>query len=408
MKHTGPINHFLIFSITAFFPIYSLSMITGFPGHQLLAALIVLFAGKIYANSSKRILTLILILSFLSIKTLNTGFFELRIIGVSIVGWIVFISAARAAKNLSASKALTIARNILWIEFYIVSTITILQSAEILPIKIGALQFENSVVSAFSDELLGIKRPNGFFYHPYDLALFLTPFLYFLITERLKFGTLFAAIIAYTIYLKSLLLWVGLSAISTAKTKAIRKLLRSNSAIVAATILIAFATTTASAIYLSTEFSAGRTIVWRIYLNDYLNSGFQGFFFGVPKESLSINKILYSDDKILPHNQILAILVFGGFLSLLIFIKLFIEALNELNSERESHIKTLVLLCFVTLGLTGDLSLMFPSWIALCVASIVFNEKIKPKVPPAHSRQACTLDNLTRLARLNSTHKDTE
>ena len=325
----------------------------------------------LFCVSRKNIIIMLVIGSLLTIKYLFTGDFQFRFIGVALVGWLVLVGVISSVAMLSDTVFMRRVRVLLWVEFFIVGAVTTLQFFNVLPITIGNLTFSNSVVSGFSEDMLGFSRPNGYFYHPYDLAIFLSPFIYWFCVNKRNGGLLGSAVLVYFIYLKSLILWFALAMLSRLLP---RSVISKSWLVVGLTMLTAIFVTGLSIAYADKDFTAGRIYLWSLYIQDYLTGGVASVMFGLPRDEISVSRILNSDALFLPHNQVLFFALFGGGALVLLYSYLFNFTLKALDYVMHGHYtKIYLVVCFITLGVTGDLSIMFPFWVAACVATIIFS-----------------------------------
>lgn len=370
-NHKTTLNIILLALIALYFPIYSISLISGISAHRSLAAAIAAISVIKFCESKKNLTILLIVISLLALKYTITNAYQIRFITVAVIGWIVLYSTLLTLNEASA-KIIRITATALWLEFIIYSTITLLQYLGTLPISLGKLTYTNTIVAGFSDNALGTIRPNGYFYHPYDLAIFLSPFMYHAITKRNKSIILWSTLISYALYLKSFFIWV-IGAIA-AQIK-LKNIAQNNLLIVAGCTILATAITLLTISYADREFTAGRTLLWSMHLNDYANSTLAEKFFGLKQDTVSIYRTWEGEGTYPPHNSLLFILSFGGIAFLLAHTALFYKTLTLASKSSATELKLFIVVAFLSLGLSGDLTALFPFWISACIAAVLFKSR---------------------------------
>lgn len=110
--YSKSISLFILVLIALYFPIYSLSIVSGVSANKILALLIATLSVIVYCDKVINFLVVLAVLALLVIKYYLTEGYQIRFIGVSVVGWIILYAAIKSLRQLKFSQ-LNLIKNIM-------------------------------------------------------------------------------------------------------------------------------------------------------------------------------------------------------------------------------------------------------------------------------------------------------
>lgn len=242
-----------------------------------------------------------------------------------------------------------------------------LQYLNLIPVVFLNLKLENLASNYFLSGGSLYVRPNGYFYHPYELCLFLTGLLLYLYKTNRMFSMVFVyAPLSLIVFVKSWLM-ACFFLIGSLLVKRLNKnwVLRFYYLLVGAVFII-FVVDMFS--QYGDSFLSGRINLWQTYLAIYgENYTIKNYLLGPDFHPLQ-NSYLWSSEYVPgAHNQVISFVVFWGFLPFLcgaIFFLRFVLKYKEIIKDELFFIFAI----FITLGMSGEPLSVPLMWIAFASA----------------------------------------
>lgn len=248
--------------------------------------------------------------------------------------------------------------------------LALLQFFEVIPITLWNLEFSNAASISFIEDGFFYARPNGFFYHPYDLCLYLMGFLSLLTKSGrgLLASVLYislSAIILLKAWVVTCLYIINRTLIEKVNSKPLKRVLNLTLMLFGAMLLLLIYQKYGDVIF------TGRLELWLIYIDIYQSYSIMDYLFGPNSHPLE-GSYLWGKEYIPgAHNQILSFFVFWGWIATLYFIS-WSRRLIVKHGRFVRHELWIFAVVFFTLGLTGEVVSSPLIWIALASSNLAF------------------------------------
>ena len=356
---------------------YVISSLSGVKLNYLSLFLLFVCSSFLVYKSSRLDFIFLALATFLAILMFLVGSFGFEsyfsfIIGYSVLNASVFESRRQAALLFHG---IAFRRSFVVISL-VFSLVVVFQFLGVLPVTVWNLEFQNAASTSFLGEGFRFIRPNGFFYHPYELCLFLTGLLFYLFRiRRLSLMVFIYVPLNFMLFLKSwllaTLLFLAAYILRRLRNFWFRVMLYSSIIVVCVFFVLD--------LYLQfgDTLLSGRVNLWYVYFSVYREDyGLLDYIIGPNFHPLVKSNLWLNDYVPGAHNQFVSFFVFWGILGVSFCIILLFRLFYKYGRELKDELFFLMVIVF-TMGMSGEPLSVPLMWIALASGSLSAKSRLK-------------------------------